>query len=76
MNPDDPLHMPRGTYPVTFRCRCRGNARYHNAYCPDRGSHGVWAEQPAYVDPVIEAAREYHEAYMAEVDAARRREAS
>jgi hypothetical protein len=78
----DPQRMPRGTYPVELRCLCRSNGRYYSVKCPDRGAHGVWAEQdwygdpPVFVDPVMEGAKEYHAAYMAEVAARRLREAS
>jgi hypothetical protein len=67
----DPNHMPRGTYPVTLRCLCRGNGRYHSTKCPDREAHGVWADAgwyddpPPFDDPVMRGAAEYHAEWMA-----------
>jgi hypothetical protein len=75
---DDPQRMPRGTYPVELRCRCKRTARYFSTTCPDRPGHVAWDALdhygestpdglPDFEEAYMRAAREYHAAYMAEV---------
>ena len=49
----------------TFRCRCRANARYLRADCPDHTSHREWGDYPRYVDSLTLAVEEYHEQVLA-----------